>query len=428
MRPDTHIRTKYLTHSPTLAVNQRVAEARAMGFEVVHLGFGQSPFPPPKAFVGALVRHAGDNRFLPSQGLPELREAAANYLGWRFGHNASADRIMVGPGSKELIFDLLMVLEGDLLLPVPSWVSYAPQARILHKRIIDVRTDAEAGYRVGPDAIEAACRKSDARQRILILNSPCNPTGAVYKVDEVKAIAAAAAEQNIIVIADEIYAEITFGKGKYASIAAYAPDRTIVTTSLSKGFSAGGHRLGVLLLPDGMEVLMPHLAALASETFSCVCAPIQHAAIVALSENKEVRQHVEDCAAIHELATDYLYRGLAKLKLRCPKPEGAYYLFPDFSPFAERFKAPAVSTDAEICADLLDKEGVAMLPGSAFGMWEEALAVRVAAVDYDGEAALKAYQKKKPAKAADKKKFVEKHCPNLAEGLKRLGEYLKVKG
>ena len=178
-------------------------------------------------------------------------------------------------------------------------------------------------------------------------------------------------------------------------------------------------------MPAGMEPIMTHLAALASETFSAVATPVQHAAAVALSQDKAVRKHVEDSVAIHSMATEYLWRGITKLGLRCPKPGAAFYLFPDFSPFADRFQPPGVSSDVELCADLLDREGVAMPPGSAFSMHEDQLSVRIASADYDGESALKAFQKKEPTKAMDKRKFIEKRCPNLGLGLERLGEYIE---
>ena len=395
-----------------------------MGFEVVHFGFGESPFPPPKPFVAALKRHAADNHYLPSQGLPGLREAAAEYLRRRFGHDASPDRVIVGPGSKELIFDALLVLEGDLILPAPSWVSYAPQAKLLHKRVVGARTEPDNGYRLDPAALDAACQRSKSQQKILILNSPCNPTGAVYSAAELKELAQVAQQHNVVVISDEIYAEITFGRPRFASIASYCPKRTIVTTGLSKGFSAGGHRLGILMLPAGMESIMAHLAAVASETFSCVSTPVQHAAIVAFGEDADVRQHVEDTAAVHKLATEYLWRRLTKVGLRCPNPEGAFYLLPDFSPFAEKFQPPGVCTDVDLCADVLDKQGVAMLPGSAFGLRQDRLAVRVASVDYDGAAVLERYRKRRPRTQAQGRSFVERHCPNLALGVDRLAQYL----
>jgi len=421
-------RIEQAEHSPTLEIHQRVSRLREEGGDVVHFGFGESPFPVPPVVVAELTKHAGDSRYLPSQGLPALREGAATYLGWRFGHDADASRIIVGPGSKELIFDCLLALDGDLILPSPSWVSYGPQGRLLGKRVIWVRPDPGNGYRMSADDFEAACKRSRTKQKITVLNSPCNPTGAVYSQPECEAIARVARRHNVVIISDEIYAEITFARKRYTSIATFCPERTLVTTGLSKGFCAGGHRLGVLSVPEAMAGLVQHLVCIASETFSCVSAPVQHAAVVAFSRDRSVRDHVRDTVAIHRMTGEYLWRGMTELGLRCPKPEGAFYLFPDFSPFARGLRCAGIRTDGDLCSDFLGKQGVAMLPGAAFGVPGGQLAVRLASVDYDGRAVLRAYRRKRPRTAAQKRTFVEEYCSNLAGGLRRIGEYLDGMG
>ena len=417
MAPRLSGRAARLTHSPTLEIHQRVAELRRQGRHIVHFGFGQSPFPPPPPVTEALKAHAHDTRYLPSQGLPQLREAASDYLAWRFGHDAAPDRIIVGPGTKELIFDALLALDGDLIVPAPSWVSYAPQAKLLNKRVLWAPTDPAQGHRLTADDLASACKRSRSRQRLLILNSPCNPTGAVYSRDELTALTAAARRHNVLILSDEIYAEITFARSRYTSMAALCPERTIVTTGLSKGFSAGGYRLGIMLLPRGMEAAVQRFVSLASETFSCVSAPVQHAAVAAFSRDRAVRTHVEDTVWIHRIASGYLAGQLTKLGVRCPRPQGAFYLFPDFADWLK-------GSDRALCADALDAHGVALLPGSAFGVPPGHLAVRLAPVDYDGAAALSAYRKERPRTETAKRRFVRTHCPNLAEGVQRIANYL----
>jgi len=383
----------------------------------VHFGFGQSPFPPPAAVTEALREHAGDTRYLPSQGLLQLREVASDYLTWRFDHDGDPVRILVGPGSKELILDALLALNGDLILPAPSWVSYAPQAKLLGKRVLWAPTDPTLGYRLTADDLAVACRRSRADQRILVLNSPCNPTGAVYSKDELRALAATARRHNVLILSDEIYAEITFTRSRYSSIASFCPEQTIVTTGLSKGFSAGGYRLGIMLLPRGMETATGRFVSLASETFSCVSAPVQHAAVAAFSRDRTVRMHVEDSVQIHRMASEYLAGQLTKIGIRCPRPEGAFYLFPDFS-------VQIKGSDRSLCRDALAECGLAMLPGSAFGVPPDHLAARLASVDYDGAAALRAYRETGPRTEAEKRRFVEAYCPNLTEGVRRIANYL----
>lgn len=415
-------RVRRIQHSPTLWIHQRVKELRKEGDHVVHFGFGESPFPPPEPFLDALRTHAGESGYLPSQGLMALREQAAEYLRLRFRHDVDPERILVGPGSKELIFDALLALQGDLILPAPSWVSYAPQAHLLDKKVIGVQTDPGRGYRITAEDLGQACRKSSSSQKILILNSPCNPTGAVYSPDELRDIAAVARAQNAIVLSDEIYAEIAFTQ--HTSITAHCPERTVVTTGQSKGFCAGGHRLGIMAIPQGMGELVPHLVNIASETFSCVSAPIQHAAVVAFSKDQNVRHHVEDTAAIHRIASEYLWRGLTEIGLRCPRPEGAFYLFPDFLAFEHVLSQKGIRTDTDLCTTMLEEQHLAMLPGSAFGMSQHHLAARIATVDYDGAAVLEAFRRDRPASEADEHAFIESNCPNLPEGLRRVRRYL----
>ena len=424
MRLQVSPRVRRTAHSPTLEIHERVAALRRAGQPLVHFGFGQSPFPAPPPVVDALTEHAGDNRYTPSQGLPDLREVAADYLCWRFKHHASPERICVGPGSKALIFDALLALAGDLILPAPSWVSYAPQAKLLGKKVIWAQTDPAAGYRMTAQDLQDACKRSKSRQKLLVLNSPCNPTGAVYSPGELQDIAAVARRHDVVVISDEIYAEITFARGRYTSIAAFCPERTLVTTGLSKGFCAGGYRLGIVSLPAEMGEIVPRLVNVASETFSCVSAPIQHAAAVAFSRNREVRSHVKDTVAIHKAAGEYLCRELTKIGLRCPEPEGAFYLFPDFSRFAHVLRRKGIRTDAKLCTDMLEKQRLAMLPGAAFGVPPGHLAVRLATVDYNGEAVLKAFRTRRPRSKTEARAFVQTRCPNLVIGVRKIKEYL----
>jgi len=411
-------------HSPTLRIHEHVGKLRGQGRDVVHFGFGESPFPVPPSVVAELRKHAGDSRYLPSQGLMALRERAASYLKRRFGHDADSARVVVGPGSKELIFDALFALRGDLILPAPSWVSYGPQGQMLGKRVIWTRPDPEGGYRMTAGAFGEACRRSRTTQKVLILNSPCNPTGAVYSAGELKRIARVARRYNVVIVSDEIYAEITFGRARYRSIAAFCPERTLVTNGLSKGFCAGGHRLGILLVPKRMQALTDHLVCIASETFSCVAAPIQQAAVPALSDRKDVRAHVRDTVAIHRMAGHFLWRECERIGLRCPRPEGAFYLFPDFSPFAKALRRRGIRTDEALCEDLLGRAYVALLPGSGFGVPAAHLAARLATVDYDGAAVLKAFRRRRPGTARETHRFVQRHCPNLPEGIRRLERYL----
>jgi len=370
--------------SATLAINQEVKRRRNQGKAVYHFGFGQSPFPVCDVIVQDLIKHAHEKDYLPSFGLPALQSSIEKYLKREFDYNFDPNFIAIGPGSKELIFQALLILEGPILVPAPSWVSYGPQAEILGKRMVPILTNSSNGYRITPELLKSECKKLNCDQKILILNNPSNPTGQVYQKNEIEEIAALCREENIIIISDEIYANICFDSIEYYGPARSYPEGTLVTGGLSKSFSAGGYRIGYLAIPQNLQSLADAFKITISETFSCVSSPIQYAAVNAFSENKEVISYVNQCTKIHEIAGLYLYDRFKKMKLNCSKPQGAFYLFPDFEHYREKLSKNGIDSSAKLCEHLLEKVDVAFLPGEDFYLPSSSLSVRVASVDYDG--------------------------------------------
>src|SRR6266581_4903460 len=227
-----------LASSPTLAINEAIAERRAAGREVIHLGFGEATFPLHPLLEAALGEAAKHTGYAPVLGLPALRQATADYLARTRGLNSSPEHIVVGPGSKPLLYALLHVLEGDLLLPVPSWVSYAPQARLAGRRVITVQTDAVDHHRLTQQALSEAlaqARKEGADPRILVVNTPSNPTGSMFDRADVEALACWARDAGITVISDEIYAELAHGWREHISPARFYPQGCIVTGGTLEG-------------------------------------------------------------------------------------------------------------------------------------------------------------------------------------------------
>ena len=200
--------------SPTLAINEAIAQRRAAGREVIHLGFGEATFPLHPLLEAALAEAAKHTGYAPVLGLPALRQAIADYLARTRGLHCSPEHIVIGPGSKPLLYALLHVLEGDLLLPDPSWVSYAPQARLAGRRVITVKTGADDHHRLTPQALSEAlanAQKEGADPRILVVNTPSNPTGSMFDRADAEALACWARDASITVICDEIYAELAHG-------------------------------------------------------------------------------------------------------------------------------------------------------------------------------------------------------------------------
>lgn len=372
-----------MASSPTLAINEAVAARRAAGRKTIHLGFGEASFPLHPLLNEALGRAAKHTGYAPVAGIPSLRRAITDYLERTRRLAFTPDQIIVAPGSKPLLYTLLQALEGDLLLPVPSWVSYAPQARLAGRRVIPVETDASDHHRLTPQALNEAfnrARFEGANPRILMVNSPSNPTGSMFSGEDVQVLADWSRAHGVTIISDEIYAELAHGWRPHISPAQFYPEGCIVTGGLSKAFSAGGWRLGYAALPGGSagKQLMSSLRALASEIWSSPTTPVQEAAAIAYTFDNELESYVKASARIHAYATFRLYEKLVEAGALCPRPAGGFYLYPDFAPWRDALGARGVSSSEQLAHYLLDQWDIAALPGTAFGEQPEALRLRLA--------------------------------------------------
>ena len=233
-------------------------------------------------------------------------------------------------------------------------------------------------------------------------------------------LAAACTTHQIIVISDEIYGLVNFRKEKHTSIAHHYPEGTIITGGLSKAFSAGGYRLGVMSIPPELENILQALESMISETFTAVSAPVQYAALAAYRYSDEVREGVERCTDIHCFTAEYLHQRFIDMDLNCPKPEGGFYLFPDFDHFREPLLARGIVTSRQLTETLLTEARVALLPGSDFYLPDTHLGVRVASVDYDGEQVLHRF----PGASRMDEKQLTTLFPNLVHGCDSLNGFL----
>ncbi|MEX0928661.1 MAG: aminotransferase class I/II-fold pyridoxal phosphate-dependent enzyme [Balneolales bacterium] len=376
--------------SATLAINERCYELQQKGRTIYKLGLGQSPFPVPLAVQEELRRNVHQKAYLPVKGLGILREAVAGYHTRKQGIDCSGDDVMIAPGSKELMFLLQMVYYGDLVIPTPSWVSYAPQAHIAGRPVRWLETNPDNGWRLCPDELENLCRQDTDRARIVILNYPSNPTGYSYDESELKALAAVARKFRIVVLSDEIYGELHH-KGEHVSIARYYPEGTIVSGGLSKWCGAGGWRLGTFTFPKALGKLKNAMAVIASETYTSTCAPIQYAAVKAFEGGDDIEAYLTKSRSVLSTLGNHLASRLNDAGVIVGKPEGGFYLFPDFSPFKEALAKKGIIGSTALCERILEDTGVAMLPGSVFGRPEEELTARIAYVDFDGEKVLNNY-------------------------------------
>lgn len=408
-----------LTPSATLAINERSNELIAQGRTIYKLGLGQSPFPVPAVVVDALRAAAQEKDYLHVRGLRPLRETVTEFLHRRHGIERQRRQVLVGPGSKELIFLTQLAYAGELLVPSPSWVSYAPQARIIGRRVRWLPTDLEHDWKLLPETLEAHCRSAPGLPRLLILNYPGNPTGVSYAEDELAALAAVARRHQVLVVSDEIYADLDHS-GRTASISHHYPEGTIVSTGLSKWCGAGGWRLGLFSFPEELEWLCAAMAVIGTETFTSVSTPIQYAAIRAFQGGPEIDDYVAACRSILGALGRHSRSRLIAAGCRLARLDGAFYLFPDFEPFRDQLAARGVTGSAALAERLLLDTGVATLPGAAFGRPPGELNLRLSYVNFDGAGALAAVA----AGELVDETFLRRHCPETLAAIDRMADWV----
>ena len=409
-------RVQNLAPSATLAINEMSALLQKQGRDIIRFGLGQSPFPVPNVVIESLRCHAHEKDYLPVQGLISLREAVADFHAHRDGvEGRGPGSIMIGPGSKELLFILQLVLDAELLLPSPSWVSYAPQAGLAGRDMRWLETSAKQNWILQPEILEQACT-GGKRPRILLLNSPSNPTGRSHDSDVLASLAVVCRRHQILVVSDEIYGEVHH-RGEHVSMARFYPEGTILSAGLSKWCGAGGWRLGTFSFPEELSFIRSAMCAVASESFTSVSAPIQHAAITAYRCGEEIEDYLARSRRVLSLLGGWCQKRLVLAGIDCVEPDGGFYLFPDFSPLSERLRMRGIETSDDLARSLLEETGVALLPGTAFGRPADELTVRIAYVDFDGSAAISAISSSEDG-------WLRRYCPRVVDGFDRIARWV----
>ena len=398
---------KDLKPSSTLKINETSRHLEIKGEKIFKFGFGQSPFPIPTDIVSELKNNAHQNKYLPMQGLKQLREAIAKYTSAKKDYNYKSENIVIGPGSKELMFLLHVLFDGDIILSAPSWVSYAPQAILGRNKIQLIQTTRENNWFPTAAEIEEVILKEKNKNYLLFLNSPNNPSGQICKnLEEISKIAKS---YNLIILSDEIYSELSFEEN-FKSISSFCPEKTIISSGLSKWCGAGGWRLGYFVVPDSLNTLKKSINTLASETFSSVSAPIQYAAINAYSN--DYSEYVNNSRNILSAVGNYVYENLKSNKILIKKPQGGFYLMPEF--LNKKFK-----TSSEMCDNILKETGVALLPGVDFGFDKTKMLARLSFTDFDGQNFINEVQNRQIID----KKLILKYAPKIVEGVYKLKKW-----
>ncbi len=348
-----------MSPSPTLGIDAKAKAMLAKGLDVVNFGVGEPDFPTPEPIVEAAIKALRDGltKYSPAAGLPSLREAIAEKLRRDNELEYTPGEIVVSVGAKHVLYNLFQVLlnQGDeVLVPAPYWVSYPEQVKLAGGVPVVVPTVAADGFRLTAEAIR---ERITAKTRIIIINSPNNPTGAVYPREDLEKIAQVCLSRGILVISDEVYEKLIYDGAEHTSIGSLSPEMkaiTVVVNALSKAYAMTGWRLGYAA---GPAPVIKAVADLQSQSTSNVTTFVQPAAVQALTgPQDQLQTMVAEFTARRQL----ILEGVAGIPwLSVQPPQGAFYLFPAL--------APGLPADDQVAEHLLENGPVALVPGRGFG-------------------------------------------------------------
>jgi len=356
---DLATRVSELTPSLTLAIDSKAKALRAEGVDVYSFGAGEPDFDTPEHIKAAAIEalNAGFTKYTPSSGMPELRAAISEKFKRDNGLDYKPSEIIVSNGAKQSCFNAIMAVcgEGDeVIIPAPYWLSYPDMVRLAGAEPIIVQTTQENDWKMTPQQFEEAM---SPRTKMVIINSPGNPTGSVYTKEELRALVEVAAEEEITILSDEIYESLTYDGAEHVSVASLTPeakDLTITINGFSKAYAMTGWRLGYLGAP---EKIAKAIDSMQSHSTSGPCSFAQKGGLAALTGSQ---QCVADMREEFNIRREYMFERLSAIhNVTAVKPKGAFYLLANVSKLG--------MTSTNFADRLLSKANVAVVPGIAFG-------------------------------------------------------------
>lgn len=360
-------RRSNINPSLTLAMNARAKQMKAQGIDVISFAAGEPDFPTPQHVKEAGKKAIDDNKtyYTPESGIPELKDAVRQKLKTENGLEYGVDQISINSGAKHSVFNALAVLleEGDeVIIPAPYWVSYPEMVKISGGIPVFIHTSKETGFKISRDDLKKAITR---RTKAIILNSPCNPTGAVYTGEELYALADLIEGIDMVIISDEVYEKIIY-RGEHVSIATYSneiKEKTIVVNGLSKTFSMTGWRIGYTAGPKAIIEAINRLQGHSSGNPTSIS---QYAGLMAL---KTPASFLDGWIGEFRKRKDYILGELNSIDgVTCTDPAGAFYVFPDVSGlYGRRYGEKRIEDSVELSYYLLEKGRIAVVPGKAFG-------------------------------------------------------------
>ena len=379
--------------SATHAVNAKALELKGQGRKIVSLAIGEPDFPTPAHICKAAQRaiDEGFTRYTAVSGIPELRRAVGTYYKRSCDIEPPVESVLVSNGGKHSLFNYFMALlnPGDeVIIPAPYWLSYPDMVMLAGGVPVFLPVSAQEGFRLTPEKLVKAFTP---KTRLLILNAPSNPTGVSYSQEELDALVACCVQKGVCVASDEIYDRIVYSPAQSVSAIRWwqrCPELVAVFNGCAKSFSMTGWRVGYCV---GHPKLIKAMDTLQSQSTSNVCSIAQKAAVAALEGSYDC---VAEMAATFQRRRDLALNIMASWKgVLCPKPEGAFYLFADMGCY---FGKSGIANSTDLCTYFLEKAGVALVPGGAFGD-DACVRLSYAVADEELEHALKSMEKVLPA-------------------------------
>lgn len=357
--------------SATIAVTTKAAELRSAGEDVIGLGAGEPDFDTPEHVKAAAIAaiQAGHTKYTPADGLPELKKAICEKFKRDNELDYTPEQVHVAPGGKPVIYNALIATlnPGDeVIVPAPYWVSYPEMVKLCGGTPVIVKCGQNAAYKLSPKALEQAITP---KTKWLILNSPSNPTGAAYSLDELAALGEVLLRHpGVMILTDDMYEHLVYDDFEYSTIAQVQPalyDRTLTMNGVSKAYAMTGWRIGYAA---GPAELIKQMRKVISQTTSNPCSISQHAAIAALQGD---HSFLQERNAIFRERRDFVVAELNKAEgLSCETPEGAFYVYPSCAGVLGKttLSGKRLETDSDFASELLLQEKVAVVMGTAFGM------------------------------------------------------------
>lgn len=363
--------------SATLKSKEILLNRRKNNLPTYNFGLGENPFPQPKKLISILSKNSHKKFYNNIDMFPKVKNLIIkNYS----IENYKVNDVILGNGLKEILFLVQMAFNGTIIHLHPSWVSYKEQTKILNKKTIDFNTKFVNNYKILPNELENLLKNING-DKMIIFNSPCNPTGILYTNDELKKLAKIINQHNCVIFADEIYLELCYQKNDF-TISKYCPDLTIRGTSLSKTYASGGWRCGWATFPKNLENLYNKVNVLSSSIYSCITTPLIPVLGYVLKNKDEFNFYKKNIINIFNKITNEIYQLIINnTLLKVPEPKAAWYLFLDFRNYKEKLNNLEIYTSIELSEYLLNKFGIITVNGNSFS--HNNLSLRLSCIDFN---------------------------------------------